>query len=82
MLEIAKEIWERCGIKTIEYYNKEEELWQKMSDVEGQISHSNIADAVLKRIRKYCGEKKKTLQKNKKKNIKHFLKVKQVFLLL
>ena len=61
MLEIAKEIWERWGIKTIEYYNKEEELWQKMSDVEGQISHSNIADAALKRIRKYCGKKTKDI---------------------
>ena len=72
MLEIAKEIWERCGIKTIEYYNKEEELWQKMSDVEGQISHSNIADAALKRIRKYCGKKTKDITEEEKEKYKAF----------
>ena len=54
-----------------------------MSDIETQIKHSNIADAALKRIRNYCEKKKQnTLQKKKNKNIKHFLKVKQVFLLL
>ena len=59
------------------------ELQQKMSDAERQIGQSNIADAALKKTRKYCGKKKqKTLQKKKKKNIKHLLKVKQVFFLL
>ena len=53
---------------------------QKMNDVKRRL---NIADAALRRIKKYCGKKKqqKTLQK-KKKNIKHFLNVKMVFLLL
>ena len=38
-----------------------------MSDIEMQLEHSNIADVVLKRIRKYCGKKKKmSLQKKKK----------------
>ena len=51
VLNITKETWEKCGIKTVKYYNKKEdiiELWQKMSDVETQIKHSNIADAVKK----------------------------------
>ena len=51
VLNITKETWETCGIKTVKYYNKKEdiiELWQKMSDVETQIKHSNIADAVKK----------------------------------
>ena len=43
------------------------ELWQKMSHIEIQLGHSNIADVVLKRIRKYCGKKQKTLRKKKKK---------------
>ena len=47
-----------------------------------ETGHLNIADAVLSRIKKYCGKKQKTLQKKKKKNIKQFLKAKQVFLLL
>ena len=32
-LKITKEAWEKFGIKTIEYYNKKEDildLWQKM----------------------------------------------------
>ena len=80
---ITKETWGKCGIKTIEHYNEKEdviELWQKMSDIEIQLRHSNIYYTALERIRKFCGKKK--LQKKKKKNIKHFLKVKQVFLLL
>ena len=68
--EITKETWGKCGIKTIKHYNEKEniiELWQKMSDIETQLGHSNIADVVLKRIRKYCGKKQKTLRKKKKK---------------
>ena len=36
VLKITKEAWEKCGIITVKYYNKEEniiELWQKMNDV-------------------------------------------------
>ena len=32
-----KKTWEKCGIKTLIYHNKEEKInesWQKMSDVE------------------------------------------------
>ena len=60
VVEITKETWGKCGIKTIKHYNEKEniiELWQKMSDIETQLGHSNIADVVLKRIRKYCGKK-------------------------
>lgn len=32
-------------------------LWLKMSDIEENLGHSNIADAVLKRMKKYCGKK-------------------------
>ena len=82
VVEITKETWEKYGIKTVKHYNKKEdiiELWNKMSDIKIQLEYWNICDIALKRIRKYCG---KTLQKKKNKNIKHFLKVKQVFLLL
>ena len=85
VLEITKETWEKCGIKTIKHYNKKEdmiELWNKMKDIEIQTNHTNIYNIALERIRKYCGKKQKTLQKKKKKNIKHFLKVKQVLSLL
>ena len=56
LLNITKESWGKCGVKMVKYYNKKEdiiELQQKMSDVETQIKHSNIADAALKRIRTF-----------------------------
>ena len=70
VVEITKETWEKCGIKTIKHYNEKEntiELRQKMSDIETQLGRSNVADVVLKRIRKYCIKKQKTLRKKKKK---------------
>ena len=78
VLKITKETWEKCGIKTLKHYNKKEniiELWNKVSNIEIQLGHWNIYDITLKRIRKYCGKKTKDF-------LKHFLKVKQVFLLL
>ena len=83
--EITKETLEKCGIKTVKYHNEEKniiELWHKMSDIETKLGHSNIDDVSLKRIKRYCDKKQKTSQKKKKKNTKHFLKVKKVFFLL
>ena len=86
VVEITKETRGKCGIKILTYYNKEEkinELWHKMSDIEIQFGHSNIANPVLKRIRKHSGKKTKDIiQKKKNKNTKHILKVKRVLLLL
>ena len=62
VVKITRETQKKCGIKTVKYYNKKESrigLWQKMSDVERQTGHSNIADDALKGIRKYCGKKPK-----------------------
>ena len=62
VLEITKETWKKCGINTVKHYNEKEntiELWQKLSDVEIQIKHSNIFDIDLKRIKKYYGKKNK-----------------------
>ena len=64
VVKITKETWGKCGIKTVKHYNKKEdiiELWQKVSDLETQIKHSNICDIALKIIRKYCGKNQKTL---------------------
>ena len=64
VVEITKETWGKCGIKTLIYHNKEEkinELWHKMRDIEIQLEHSNIVDPVLKRIRKYCDKKTKEI---------------------
>ena len=75
VVEITKETWGECGIKTLIYHNKEEEineLWQKMSDIEKQLGHSNIADVLLKRIRKYCSKKKKNITKEEKEKYKAF----------
>ena len=69
VLKITKETWEKCGIKIVKHYNEKEdiiELWQKMSDVKTQTKHANIDDVALKRIKKYCGKKQKTSQKEKK----------------
>ena len=69
IVEITKETWGKCGTKTIKHYNEKEnivELCQKMSNIEIQRRHSNIADVVLKRIRKYCGKKNKTHYRRRK----------------
>ena len=65
-VKITKETWEKCGIKTNCCNNKEKgmpELWLKMSDIEAKLGYSNITDAALKRIRRYCSNKTKTLEK-------------------
>ena len=69
VLEITKEKWEKCGIKTVKHYNEKKniiESWQKMSDIEIQLGHSNIANVALKRIRKYCGKKTKDITEEEK----------------
>ena len=63
VLKITKEIWEKCGIKTIKNYNEKEDiidLQQKMNDVK-KTGHLNIADAALSRIKRYCGKKTKDI---------------------
>ena len=68
VVEITKET-KKCGIKTVNHYNEKEniiELWQKMSDVETQTKHSNIAEVVLRRIRKYYGKKTKDITEKEK----------------
>ena len=75
VVEITNETWGKCGIKTVNHYNEEEniiELWQKMSDIEIQLGYSNIADVVLKRIRKYCGKKKKEITEEENEKYKAY----------
>ena len=62
VLEITKETRGKCGINTVKHYNEKEniiELWQKLSDVEIRIKHSNIFYIALKIIKKYYGKKNK-----------------------
>ena len=69
VVEITKEKWGKCGIKILIYHNKEEkinELWHKMSDIEIQFGHSNIADVVIKRIIKYYGKKTEDITEKEK----------------
>ena len=61
VLKTTKDTWGKCGITTVKYQNKKEdiiELWQKMNVVKKETGHLNIADAALRRIQKYCGKKK------------------------
>ena len=85
VVEISKNKWKNCGIKAIYYYNKEKktvELWLKMSDIEIQLGHPNIADAVLKRIRKYLGKKAKYITEEEKEQYKcYFENKKAVFII-
>ena len=72
VVEITKETWGKCGIKTVKYHNEEKnviELWHKMSDIETKPGHSNIDDIALKRIRKYCGKKNKRHYRRRKTKI-------------
>ena len=69
VLEITKETWGKCGVKTVKHHNKKEnitESWQKMRDIEIQLGHSNIANVALKRIRKYYGKKNKRHYRRRK----------------
>ena len=68
VVEIIKETWGKCGIKTLIHHNEEEkinELWHKMSNIEIQLGHLNIVDAALKRIKKYCGKKRNRRRETK-----------------
>ena len=43
-----------------------------MSDIEIQLEHSNIADVVLKKIKKYCGKKTKNITEEEKEKYKAY----------
>ena len=43
-----------------------------MSHIEIRLGHSNIADVVLKRIRKYCGKKTKEITEEEKEKCKAY----------
>ena len=61
----------------MEHYNEKEniiELWQKVSDLETQIKHSNICDIALKRIKKYYGKKTKNITEKEKQKYKAYFK--------
>ena len=85
MINIDKKTYENNNIEAIYYYKKEKnmlELWLKMSDIEIQLGHSNIADVVLKRIRKYLGKKTKHITKEEKEQYKcYFENKKGVFII-
>ena len=75
VVKITKEAWEKYGIKTLIYHNKEEkinEFWQKMIDIERQLGHSNIADVLFKIIRKYSGKRANDLPEEVKEKQKAF----------
>ena len=73
ILKMTKETWKKCDIKTIKHYNEKEdiiELWNKISDVEIQLRHSNIYHIALERIKTYCGKKTKDITKEEKEKYK------------
>ena len=73
VVEISKNKWESCAIKAINYYNVEKnviELWLKMSHVGTETGLSNNDDAALRRIRKCCGNKTKSITKEEKEKYK------------
>ena len=45
-----------------------------MGNVEKQTNHLNIADIVLRRIRKYCGKKTKRIAEKEKQKYKAYFK--------
>ena len=77
VVKTTKEIWGKCGVKIVKHYNEKEniiEMCQKVSDLETQIKHSNIANVALKRIRKYYGIKTKDITEEEKQKDKTFFK--------
>ena len=85
VVEITKETCEKCGMKTVKHYNEKEdiiELWQEMSDVETQTKHSNIAELVLGRIKKYYDKKTKNISgEEKQKQKAYFVGEKGLFII-
>ena len=72
VVEITKETWGKCSIKTVRHYNEKQniiELWQKVNNVETQIKHSNIWDVALKRTKNYYGKKTKKRHARRKTKI-------------
>ena len=70
VLKTTKDTWGKCGITTVKYQNKKEdiiELWQKMNVVKKETGHLNIADAALRRIKKHCSKKAKNITEKEKK---------------
>ena len=60
LVEITKETWGKCGMITVNHYNKKKniiKLWQKTSNVETQTKYLNIAEVALRTIRKYYGKR-------------------------
>ena len=53
-----------------------------MNDVKTETGHLNISDTALRKIKEYYDKKIKYITEKEKKNTKHFLKTKMVFLLL
>ena len=77
VVEITKETCEKCGIKTVKHYNKKEDIiesWQKVSDFEKQIKHSDICDIALKEIKKYYGKRTKNIAEKEKQKCKAYFK--------
>ena len=58
------------------------ELWHKMSDVEEQTNHSNIAEVVLRRIRKFYGKKTKSITEEEKQKYKAYLEGEKGFFII
>ena len=74
-VEITKETWGKCGIKTVKKYNEKEniiELEQKMSNIEIQLGHSSTDDVALKRIKKYYSKKNKRHHRRRTRKIESF----------
>ena len=75
VVEITKETWEKCGIKTVRDYNEKQniiELWQKVSNVETQIKHSNIWDVALKRTKIIMAKRPKNVTQEEKQKYKAY----------
>ena len=49
-------------------------MWNKISDVEIQLRHSNIYHIALERIKKYCEKKTKDIAEEEKEKYKAFFK--------
>ena len=75
VVEITKETWGKCSIKTVRHYNEKQnitELWQKVSNVETQIKHSNIWDVALKRTKIIMAKRPKNVTQEEKQKYKAY----------
>ena len=72
MCSITKETWERCGIKTIDFYNSKKSVRKfrlKMGVIQNKLDHANVTELRKKELKGIYGKKKRRCYKARKRKV-------------